>query len=201
LGPALRWMAGAFFLVRGYSEIELAQCVYTLPSTHIDAFAIGAFLSVANRHRLPNPKAAFCLILGLLFLLGFFQWGVLDPHSRSVSDFGYPIYLSVRDQYLWGYTIVNLLGGAMVLWAVTKTDSPPKWDNGFLRFYGRISYALYVVHWPMLGVLRRVVSYEPWSPKGMILFVVFFLAATFLSWWSYRYYERRFLRLKDRYPF
>ncbi|MCA9434841.1 MAG: acyltransferase [Candidatus Omnitrophica bacterium] len=201
VAPLFRWAAGLYFLAHDYPPVRLAQCVYTLPTTHLDAFAVGAALSVMDSRKLPSPRSVFLGVFIALTLLGFYQWGLLDPHSRVASDFGYPIYLSANLQYIWGYTLVNLLGGAMILCAVRGVDLFPGWNNRTLRFYGKISYALYVCHWPLLGAIGRVHDYNPWSLEGLCIFVLFFATATFISWLSFRYYETWFLRLKDRHPF
>jgi peptidoglycan/LPS O-acetylase OafA/YrhL len=201
LGPLFRWGAGAYFHANGYPPMKLAQCVYTLPSTHLDAFALGAALSVGRCSGRFSPRAILCLAIGCLVLSGALQWQTLDPLHRKILDFGFPIYLSETFQYSWGYSLVNLLGGALILGATQGGNRSPSWDMPVLRFYGKISYALYVFHWPILGVIRRVHGFETWSVEGLLIFLGFFTSATVISWISYRYYETWFLRMKDRHPF
>ncbi len=198
LGPILRWIMGAYFLDEGYSPSKTAQCVYTLPTSHLDAFAVGAVLSVSGRDWLEKPNKWLVGVFLTTLVLGAYQWGHLDPHRRLFTDFGYPIYLSESYQYIWGYTAINLLGGGLVLYAVRGGVFIPGSSSAVLQFYGRISYGLYVLHWPVLGAIRRVHDFRAWSLEGFMIFVLFFFGSTFLAWFSYRFYESWFTRLKDR---
>jgi peptidoglycan/LPS O-acetylase OafA/YrhL len=100
----------------------------------------------------------------------------------------------------------------MVVGAVSRpADSlwPRMLSAGWLRAFGKYSYALYLIHLPVMRAMREYVfdpfDYEffeiaPWLGQG-----VFYLAATApafaLAWISWRVFEGPILRLKERFPY
>ena len=79
-------------------------------------------------------------------------------------------------------------------------------NNRFLKFFGRISYGLYVYHWPVYMLLFKVIydlirdrfaTRPSLAEAGSSLAVT--LIAIGISVISYHYFERPFLRLKKRY--
>ena len=76
-------------------------------------------------------------------------------------------------------------------------------ETGVLRFFGQISYGLYIIHWPMY-VLGR-----PWLEKWVgahtvlgspaVLSIMPTLPAILLAWLSLRFFESRFLGLKKHF--
>ena len=81
-----------------------------------------------------------------------------------------------------------VLGGAFVLWA------PDGWSNrrilsiGILRYVGRISYSLYLGHWPLLAFTRIVLGTNPTRLQATAVLTVSFLAAAA----SYKWIEQPF---------
>ncbi|APR83774.1 acyltransferase 3 [Minicystis rosea] len=96
----------------------------------------------------------------------------------------------------------SAISGICVLVAIRLNDGewwPRRFlTNGFLRFVGRISYGLYIYHYPIyraLGLIRD--DPDPNLPKGFSLLAV---GGTFvLATVSYYGLEQRILRLKDRF--
>jgi len=79
-------------------------------------------------------------------------------------------------------------------------------NNAILKFFGKISYGLYVYHWPVYILLfpyfRDIIfnninlSYRIAEISGGIIVTT---AAVLLSLASYHYFEKPFLRLKNKY--
>ncbi|MDR3714827.1 MAG: acyltransferase [Puia sp.] len=104
-----------------------------------------------------------------------------------------------------GYTITALLFACLL-------DDVIRFDQGhlnrffrcrWLRFLGKISYGLYLIHYPILTFLRpRIRHWEavhwPGHPSLELALseCICLLLAVVLSAFSYRYFESRFLRLK-----
>jgi peptidoglycan/LPS O-acetylase OafA/YrhL len=107
-----------------------------------------------------------------------------------------------------GYTTFAVLFGLLVYEAVA-TDSKMiqlLLNNRPLKFFGKISYGLYVYHWPVYVLLfdytrNRIIRSHIVSEQiaelssGIMVTVV----AILLSMISYRYFEKPFLKLKARY--
>jgi peptidoglycan/LPS O-acetylase OafA/YrhL len=121
-----------------------------------------------------------------------------------------------------GYSLLALFFAALLHLAVQPTDKQPAkpqttgtqtqnnpvtpfLNSTFLRFCGRISYCLYLIHFPVLIIIgtwlsihgqRRWPEYTPVIRWGSLL--VSLLLSFGLSALSYRYFETIFLRFKSR---
>jgi peptidoglycan/LPS O-acetylase OafA/YrhL len=69
----------------------------------------------------------------------------------------------------------------------------PLMENRVTRFLGNISYGIYLFHMPVLAAVLSL------GLRDETLFVTTLVAVVLVAFLSYRYYERFFLRLKDRY--
>jgi peptidoglycan/LPS O-acetylase OafA/YrhL len=112
-----------------------------------------------------------------------------------VPGFNYEFYA-----VFFCFMLINLAG---------NPDSLVKLDNSVTRFMGDISYGLYMYH-PLLITLcmNSLLLLWPGSPvQGesvdflfmALLYVGSFALTTLIAWLSYRYFEKPFLALKDRF--
>jgi peptidoglycan/LPS O-acetylase OafA/YrhL len=107
------------------------------------------------------------------------------------------------------YTLVNLFfSGFLLLFLLVGTSSRKDWvNNSVLRFFGYISYGIYLIHFLMFRLYDSFVgkfwpALEPTVEHFSLVclrFVVVAGASTGLAYLSRKYYEERFLRLKDRF--
>lgn len=76
-------------------------------------------------------------------------------------------------------------------------------ENRLFDFLGRISYGLYVYHSIVLYLLalllRDKLSYLPNSLAVIILILVVILITVAISWLSYEYFEKGFLKYKEKF--
>ena len=85
-------------------------------------------------------------------------------------------------------TLLPTLGAVLVVAA-----NPKGWvnravlGNPLMVFFGKISYALYLWHWPLLSLARNMESGEPSTAIKCVLLVV----SVLLAWLSYEFVEKR----------
>ena len=111
----------------------------------------------------------------------------------------HPPFLMPLPWLSWQFTLVNLLGAALILGSLQPASRIYRaFHLRPLRWLGRISYGAYVFH----DILH--VEYDRFAfwlyPRGMHL-VSAMIAAVMtigLAMLSFRYFERPFLKLKDR---
>jgi peptidoglycan/LPS O-acetylase OafA/YrhL len=160
--------------------------VWVNPLTRIDPFAIGALCAVLFYEKpawLSMPYlGSFCLVGGVLGLS-------LIAETPSV---GWTQHTS------WQLLVVAASGGLLLMSALTHGGIGSLLGWAPLRFLGKISFGLYVYHLlalELVGMLERAGFAFSFGPRLMITLVicVTFAAASYLLW------ERRFLRLKQRY--
>jgi peptidoglycan/LPS O-acetylase OafA/YrhL len=199
LGPLFRLV---FFFIYASGEFRFlaetpSHAVYPLPFSHMDAFALGAYIS---RFPISRAKTQFFVLLAVLPVVGFAAQYLATGEIGAVSAFGYPLLLPEAYQFIWGYTLLNYLfavviyGVARERWAVRFLEQRP------LRYLGRISYGLYVYHYPIVWFAGRIADLGVEPPILKPLTALIALAGTILmASLSYSLIEHPVLNLKDRY--
>jgi peptidoglycan/LPS O-acetylase OafA/YrhL len=195
-GLVLRWVW------MGYIEDWGGAYRFTL--TRLDALAVGASVAVFVRSSSPRERgrvwARGILVVSGGLLLGLFL--LIDPFYPS-----HAIVVTI------GHTLLAAAFGALVLLVVGQSDQPDhllhRWlEAGWLRSWGRYSYGIYVLHYPLLLVLLP--PYAAWDAAGLpawhalraVLFLVGGGTLAFVTGWlSYLLFERHFLRLKWRFAY
>jgi peptidoglycan/LPS O-acetylase OafA/YrhL len=74
-------------------------------------------------------------------------------------------------------------------------------ENPLFNFMGKISYGLYIYH-PVIIVacMYSISQLMPYSPGfSVLLYITSYALTTAVAWLSYTYFEKQFMRLKDRF--
>jgi len=171
--------------------------IYPLPFSHMDAFAFGAYIS---RFPIARAKQQFFLLLGLIPIVGFVSQYVATGSIGAISAFGYPLLLPDAYQFIWGYSLLNYFF-AVIIYGVARE----KWFTRFLewrvlRYLGKISYGLYVYHFPIVWFSGRIADFGIAPPLVKPLTALLALLATILvASFSFHFLERPIIHLKDRF--
>ena len=126
--------------------------VYVLPFSHIDAFAIGAFVS---QFSLPKPRVQLAALAVLIPALGFatqyFAFGEIRPDTL-----GYEFTLTSSYKFIWGYSLLNYFF-ALIVHAVHRTEMWTRFlELPIMRYLGRISYGMYVYHYAVIWFIIQI---------------------------------------------
>jgi peptidoglycan/LPS O-acetylase OafA/YrhL len=187
--PALR----AFYYFRGYE--------YGAGYTWLvaDGLACGALLAILVRGLLRSRTRLWLFAAGTgLLAFAVFMAGV-----------PYGIYLSrTLAGGAFRYTFLNLIFTAVIAatLAVSATPYARLLRIGWLKFFGDISYGLYLIHMLAFDVVdhfgARLLPRIYTTPQGFLMVVLRFLVgsglAITLAYLSRWYFEERFLRLKEK---
>jgi peptidoglycan/LPS O-acetylase OafA/YrhL len=180
----------------GFSDVQ----VYVFTLSRIDALAWGSIVAILIG-ACPTDRLLKCA-RGALFAvvpisaLALIYWG---PRPGGDPD---PLLFSV------GLSIFPILFAAIVAIAVLDADSliSRSLDRGTLKFFGKYSYGLYVLH----VIIRAVVlvllpapivlwgTQLAWQLAFMTIGGGISVGAAFLSW---HLYESQFLKLKRYFPY
>ncbi len=169
--------------------------IFPLPFSHMDAFAFGAYIS---RFGIPKAKEQFLPLLVSLPIIGFASQYIATGDIGTISSLGYPILLPNAYQFIWAYTLLNYFF-AVTIYSVVKNrlfnrflELPP------LRYLGKISYGLYVYHFPVIWFSIRVRDFGVVDPFAKpVIALISFIGTLLVASISYKYLERPLLNLKD----
>ena len=195
-GAALVLTGFARFIVWWYKVQDLSYAsLYTF--TRIDGLCIGCMLALLIHIKPGLLKKYTTVIVLLIASLNFGFYFINNQQSFTLP------YLAFI-----GYTTFAVLFGILVHEAVTGESKIIQFlfNNRILKFFGKISYGLYVYHWPVYILLfsffrnffntNTNISYRSAETGSGIMVTV---AAVLLSIISYRYFEKPFLKLKTRF--
>jgi peptidoglycan/LPS O-acetylase OafA/YrhL len=163
--------------------------------SRIDGICIGSMLAVLRKINPRSINRYFTFIVLALAALNFVFY-----FFNKENRFSYP-YLAIA-----GYTTFAVIFGLLVNEGVER-------DNVFvnkvfnlrlLKFFGTISYSLYVFHWPLYLMLSPYL--ENWFVQNQNLIaapiaasITSTLLAILLAWLSFKFFEKPFLLLKKRF--
>jgi peptidoglycan/LPS O-acetylase OafA/YrhL len=175
--------------------------VYLFTGSHVDAFAAGAAVATFDLSRIHH--AGRLLRVCLLIAVGLGLLNSLAQLPGALDALGYPYALPAHHAYVWGYSVLNLVGALAVLSCVR---GELRWlEQRWLMRTGQISYGLYVLHRPLLTALEkseaRLARFIAIGPlRGTVLFVTYMAGSMALAQLSHSLFESRFLALKSRFP-
>jgi peptidoglycan/LPS O-acetylase OafA/YrhL len=197
----LCWTAivGAPLLRLALAATGHAYAGYFITPARADALSIGALIAIEGADRLQPLARRAAPFLGAAVLALTFTggWkiaiaGDLTPAAIAMKSAG----LTLLD-FACGALLILVLAPARSRWLAAPFDNVP------IRWLGQISYGVYVFHYLLLPVLRRIFPYnavrdalssEVAAILGFLLFGgAVSIAAAALSW---HLFEKRVLRLK-----
>lgn len=172
--------------------------IYSWPLSHLDAFAFGAYIS---RYKIRHPKPQ--LLLGVLVVpfLGFLATYAATGNIGLVSALGYDLPMRVWYQFLWGPTVLNYFFALLIYCVVYEGILTGFLQLPWLRYLGKISYGVYVYHFPVMWFVARFFEkhIEQDETAFWLNVLVSFSLTILISTLSYYVLERPILNLKDRF--
>ncbi len=206
---ALLWVCVGFILsalglrnVPAFQALhaQYYQFLYALTPFRVDSLAFGALSAVVMRRR---PLAALAdRWLGAAFLTGCLATISVVAAGRSIQPF-----TNLMD--VWGFSAIALVCATVVFYARSRTGSnalfPKALRSGVLRSFGKYSYAIYIIQWPLsLKVdefFRTRIAWGGGLGAALVSIVVGTALSYGLAWLSWNLIEKHFLRLKAQFPY
>lgn len=173
--------------------------ISVLPFTRGDTLFAGGILAIEYRRgglgRFVRTARVASIVAGLALIGLFAMYGELDYNDPGTAMFG-----SVA---------IMVLGAAAVVIGISRESFFARTlRSAILRFFGRYSYAIYIVHTAVLAALDH---YRPFGhlptlsgfalPAQTAWFVVYAGLSTGIAFLSWHLVEKHFLRLKRLFPY
>lgn len=197
--PIIRFLSFQHIL-EGTSSVTIAGIgSYAFSFCQIDAFAIGALISSGKAEWVKHNMSYPVIILTCVLSIGLINMAFLNQSGYGLtSSLGYPSLMTDNYQYIWGYSLVNLAGLALIQILSMEGALSRFFNNRALVQIGKISYGVYVFHFPILDLWGRIFRFQPFTWQGGVGFIGYFLTTLSVASLSYHLYEKRFLAMKDR---
>lgn len=175
---------------------EPLRVIYFLPFSHLDAFALGALLTVTD---LPKTRLQFIIFLLGLPVLGIVTDALVNGTWAGIANLGFPLLLPYASKAVWGYTLLNYFF-ALLIFGVARLG----WFQRFLEFrpiayLGKISYGLYVYHFAIIWFLTTPFGLSSNTPVPFWNAAASLLMTVLVAGLSYRLLEKPLIDLKDRF--
>jgi peptidoglycan/LPS O-acetylase OafA/YrhL len=136
----------------------------------------------------------FTIIISLAFLNFIFYFFNLSANLPYLAFIGYTTFAA-----MFGILVYELSYGSSIF--LKKI-----FEFALLRFLGKISYGLYMFHWPVHYFLQKPleVFFEELTdhkgiPVKLLTSIITTIISIVLSLLSYNYFESYFLKLKDKF--
>lgn len=194
-GPVIRVLVWLGLAAAGLGHDQQVLATYELPTSYLDAFAIGAVTALPEvRARLGRPVRALWLAGGVTVAVCVVELvGVLRRDGPLTSNLHFPIAFPRQFAWIWGYTLIAMLAGALVLCGL-QGSRLLAWRP--LAWVGLISYGVYIGHRPVLALARHLLPGEPGSVLLAAVAVAVVVVSVGLAAVSYRWFERPFITRK-----
>lgn len=170
--------------------------IYTLPFSHVDAFAFGAYIS---RFSIPNARKQLVYLSLGVPMIGLITQYIARGGVVDFLSFGYRDSMPDAYQYIWAYTLLNYWFVVLIYCVAHEKLFIRFLDWYPLQYLGKISYGLYVYHFPLIWVIVEQLSRLGISEElfPLIVLIVSFISTLTVASLSYYALEKPFLKLKD----
>jgi peptidoglycan/LPS O-acetylase OafA/YrhL len=206
----LKITVGMFFgsmLLRG---VLLSQGWWNLAMgftpCRVDGLATGAFIALVARgpgglRSLLKPAKIIgpCSAVAIVVMIVVMQ---RMGYRRGIGQSpGYVIF---------GTALFSLLYGSLLILAASAAEGALMnrfFAHPLLRVYGKYSYAVYLLHLPLLIIVAGKIFHPSWLHVGnsilpglLVFYLITFSASLGVAWLSWNVMEKHFLKLKDYFP-
>jgi peptidoglycan/LPS O-acetylase OafA/YrhL len=175
-------------------EIVLSLKFELMAIGGIGAWFVARKREAVERHWLFSLPAQIVLLTVILLRL--------FCHNSLINNDLYRIFFNT-------HILTGIVEGLLFLWLILNVSVNPKTitklQNRWLDFLGEISYGIYMyqmlVIFASVLVLKKILIASTPSVSTLIFYVFISFAIISISWFSKRFFEDWFLKLKDRFDF
>lgn len=199
--PLFRYIAGEWLLALGAGEGLRAATVYRATIFQIDSLAAGALLATGASFFFKYARAWFHVILILIVVVG-----TLNAYAIGTTYFGFglesPETLLTNYRHVYAFSMVNICALMFIAASVPGVPVYPFLARDKVVYIGRISYGIYLIHLPVVMLIKYLFPREMILANPLLEFPVlllYFVCVFLLAHLSFKYFESGFLKIKKRF--
>lgn len=167
---------------------ESSLNVYRFSLTRFDSLLMGSLLALEFRSVRGLCKSSAVLLAGAALLLLIFIMTVGGTSNQATSH------------RLIGYSLFAIFYISLIRQVIASDDTSrlkSLFRTRFLRWCGKLSYCVYVVHWPVLLVLTKIMPKGMnWSSAAIIYTLLTGIISFSVAAISWRWFESPILSLR-----
>lgn len=208
LAPLSRYLLGEYYKSKGLTPDVVADAVYWNTLSHLDAFFLGGLIPVFSlSKKIRKPQRIFFASLLLVIVAGLINFKLIKSGNSYVRDLGYNHGESLMYQHVWQYTCLNFVFASFILCLVSVNANKfilfirRTLESNWMVRIGKVSYGMYIFHWAILVYFYNRFFHSDNIYIEAILFIPYVICVYLFAEVSFRLYESKFLKLKDRISF
>jgi peptidoglycan/LPS O-acetylase OafA/YrhL len=214
LGPLFRILTAVWIrhslphLIPGRGGLEdVAAGVYFATQSHLDAFALGAMFAAAPRsvrNWLEQRAAAvfagctFIMVAAAALNIVLYRHSATGGHFHGLMALGFIRKSPDFHQYIWVYTILNLMSFGALLLFLHVTRVRGLMENRLLIYLGKISYGIYVWHVPVVKLFEEYWPVRLFSKEWLVWTMAVVAVTILMATVSFYGFEKFFIDLKEQ---
>nr|NQU91700.1 acyltransferase [Bacteroidota bacterium] len=180
--------------------------IYTFTFTRMDALLAGGFIAIVSRRNkaILEKNVTWLLVVVSLLMVAFYTYIFIG--NRYQFTLSLIMVTAINSSYSLILLFNTLLCTCILILSLSRNVISEFLKHKILKFFGRISYGLYMIHFPVFMIFneRLIVFFQPYVKSLFLSEVISSLicasAAIIIANISYRYFESRFINLKERFP-
>ncbi len=191
-GPIIRFLLAQLVLAdttNSFNSVEMVVYSFTLSS--FDAFAIGGYFALYGKN---TNNLLILLAFAALVIVGLVM-DYLMGVKLDVRSFGYADFMKNGYKYVWAFSLFSVIFAMILVNIRDQKFLPIIFENPVVAYLGKISYGLYVYHFPLVYFMSHELSHLSFYVRAPIILATTIAIAAL----SYHLLERRFLIAKDKY--
>jgi peptidoglycan/LPS O-acetylase OafA/YrhL len=156
-------------------------------------FLLGALVALVRRGPRVGVMPLIARVVLVLLTTGVILFFIAEPAARpSFHDYVYPAWSTT-----WALSFIEVYSACLIVLALEYGTWTFRFFNlGPLRWLGRISYGAYVFHDIPHPIYTRIARHL-WVHWELGMTLLAFAGTLLVSWASFRWFESRFLKMKD----
>jgi peptidoglycan/LPS O-acetylase OafA/YrhL len=208
LSPLSRFALGEYYKSKGLTPEVVADAVYWNTLSHLDAFFMGGIIPVLSlSKKIKKPHFIFFAAIIIAFAAGLINFLTVNSGHSYLNDIGYNHGQSELYQHVWQYTCLNLVFASFILLLVSNYSNRfinfvrKSFESNWMVRIGKVSYGMYIFHWAILVYFYNRFFHTDNIYFKLVLFIPYVIIVYLFAEVSFRLYESKFLKFKDRLSF